>query len=388
MSAKSGTIADVLALLHDPVFVAFELSQEAPTIFNAVGRTHTETWHSALMGWLFDPQSSHNLGSYPLSRLLILLQTRDILENIRREIDLREVIAVADFSNACVRPNERELFEVSVPNVGRFDVLIDQIKLKPWNDIQILIEVKVNAPINVAQCTRYIAHIESKRTKGVYILPVFIAPQQSLIGTSEELFGDERWIALSYQDIYDDVIDPCLQHQNISPFGLSTLNEYVKTLKYKQKGDKSLAITQKDRELAKVLFDKHEPAIKVLYEILSQSMDDIDSLSADISGTKSSDIKIQVNGRDFIGSSISRLYSQVLKYLVDGNYLDGLEIPVPSGSKRYLIANEPKHQQGNEFLKPVSYKSFHMEANKSRDTGLSDLAKLVHLCGLSFRIVP
>jgi hypothetical protein len=340
------------------------------------------------MGWLFDPESSHNLGGYPLSRLLILLQTRDILEDIHREVDLREVMALADFSNARVRPNERELFEVSVPNVGRFDVLIDQIKLEPWEDFQILIEVKVNAAINIPQCTKYITHIESKRKEGVYILPVFIAPQQFLIGTSTKLFGDERWIALSYQDVYDDVIDPCLQHQSISSFGLSTLSEYVKTLKYKQKGDKSLAITQKDRELAKALFDKHEPAIRVLYEILSQSMEDVDSLSADINGIKPSDIKIRVNGQIFVGQSISRLYGQVLKYLVDGDYLNGLEIPIPSGSKRYLIASEPKHQQGNGFLKPVSYKSFHMEANKSRDGGLSDLAKLVHLCKLSFEIVP
>src|SRR5438552_5256024 len=102
----SNRLHDILALVHDPIFVAFELEQEAPSIFNAVGRTHTETWHSALLGWLFDPNSSHALGAFPLSRLLLFLSTVDGLTLERRGTDLKRLLARGDFSEARVRPNE------------------------------------------------------------------------------------------------------------------------------------------------------------------------------------------------------------------------------------------------------------------------------------------
>ena len=166
----------ILSLIHDPTFIAFESEQEAPSIFNAVGRTYTETWHSALLGWLFDPESSHGLGEFPLARLILLLKAEDTLTTAKRGIDLNELLAQGDFSDARVRPNERELAEISVKGVGRFDILVDQIKLEPFQEVQILIEAKVKAQIDSVQCGKYIAHIAQKKTGGTFIIPVFVAP--------------------------------------------------------------------------------------------------------------------------------------------------------------------------------------------------------------------
>src|SRR6059058_3853009 len=102
----SNSLHDILALIHDPTFVAFEIEQEAPSIFNAVGRTHTETWHSALLGWLLDPQGSHGLGAFPLTRLLLLLKLRDTLAPATRGVDFNELLVTADIAAARVRPNE------------------------------------------------------------------------------------------------------------------------------------------------------------------------------------------------------------------------------------------------------------------------------------------
>ncbi len=77
---RSDRRSEILELVHDPRFIDFELLQEAPSIFNAVGRTHTETWHSALLGWLLDPSSSHSLGVFPLKRFLLLCRTHDYIE--------------------------------------------------------------------------------------------------------------------------------------------------------------------------------------------------------------------------------------------------------------------------------------------------------------------
>ena len=74
-----GFLHRLLTLIHDPQFIVFETQQNPPSIFNAVGRTYTETWHSALLGWLLNPKSSHGLGSFPLSRFLLLLGLIDKL---------------------------------------------------------------------------------------------------------------------------------------------------------------------------------------------------------------------------------------------------------------------------------------------------------------------
>lgn len=374
----------ILAFLHDPTFVAFELNQEAPTVFNAVGRTFTETWHSALLGWLLDPMGSHQLGLFPITRFLLLLKAQDTLSAQDRRIDFNQLLSQGDFTRTRVRPNERELAEVAVVDVGRFDIFVDGIDLLPWKEVQLLVETKVKDKVNKNQCSKYITYINKRAQDSVLIIPIFIAPAKQLIGTPSQLFGDNSWIAVDYQDICDEVIELCLQHPSISTFGQFTLSEYIKTLKYRQKGGEPLAITQQERDMVNALWEKHEVAIRALYEILSQSNDDVAPLTT-VGGQAQNSIKIKIGNKVFDEPSVTKLYDQVLQFLVDGNHLSNLQLPVATGAKRYLIADQPAHQRGNEFIKPVGYKGFYMEANKSRDDALRDLSQLLAMCGLALQ---
>lgn len=378
-------IDQILALIYDPLFVQFELKKEAPSIFNAVGRTYTERWHSALLGWLFDPKSSHELGIFPLTCILLFLSNRDTLSVKKRGIDLSGLLVKGDFSEAQVRPNERESAEVSVGNM-RFDVLINGIKFNPFKDVQILIEVKVNDKIKPKQCGKYIDYIALKKVKKVFTIPVFVAPTSKMLGTPNELFGNESWFGIDFQSIYDEVIEPCLQHPLISDFGIFTLTEYIKTLKYPQKGGDPLAITQKEFDMVHALFEKHEPAIRAMYEILSQRNDDFEPIAPDNHQTRKL-IKLKMGKNIIEGSSVTKLYNQALKFLHKGGYLDNLELPITTSQFRYLIAKEPKHQRGNDFINPVEYNNYFMEANKSRATAVNDLFTLIELCGLTAQLV-
>ena len=67
------TTKKILELIFDEKFRQFENYQESPSIFNAAGRTYTETWHSAFLGWFFDPNGSHMLGTFALERLILLI---------------------------------------------------------------------------------------------------------------------------------------------------------------------------------------------------------------------------------------------------------------------------------------------------------------------------
>ena len=69
-----GFLHRILSLIHDPQFIAFETQQNPPSIFNAVGRTYTETWHSAAVRVVTQPEKQPmGLGTFPLSRFLLLL---------------------------------------------------------------------------------------------------------------------------------------------------------------------------------------------------------------------------------------------------------------------------------------------------------------------------
>lgn len=170
MDKQQDRLSKILALIHDPTFVTFELGQEAPSIFNAVGRTYTETWHSALLGWLLNPKSNHSLNIFPLNRLLLLLKTQENIFTRDNRLDISELLAKGNFVEARARPNEKELSEVSVVGVGRFDIFVDGIKLEPWGEIQLIIETKVKGKIDKKQCGKYIDHIQQKKTEGVLIM--------------------------------------------------------------------------------------------------------------------------------------------------------------------------------------------------------------------------
>ena len=106
-----------------------------------------------------------------------------------------------------------------------------------------------------------------------------------------------------------------------------------------------------------------------------------------IKNHSSSRIKIKIKGQTFDEPTLPKLYVQVLKFLYEGNYLSRLEIPMATGSRRYLLAREPRHPRGNKFIAPVEYNGYYMESNKPRDGGIRDLAKLLTACRLTMQII-
>ncbi|MDP9437444.1 MAG: PD-(D/E)XK nuclease family protein [Actinomycetota bacterium] len=376
----------ILSLVHDPLFAEFELEREAPSIFNAVGRTYTETWHSALLGWLLDPHGSHSLGTFALMRLLLLLESQDSLPEKQRGVDLGRLLTEGDFSNAEVRPNERHAQEVSVADM-RFDVLVEGIMLKPWNEVRLLVEIKVKAPVSKVQNQKYIDYITKRRQNdNVLTVPVYIAPASKLRGTAQQTLGDESWLAITYQEINDEIIEPCSRYPTIAPFGRSTLSEYTKTLKYTHEGGEPLAITQKERDIVSALMAKHEPAVRALYDILSQDQGPGPLPSA--GGTARSNIKIQIGTTTLEESSVPKLYKRVLEFLDKQGCLKTIQLPLRGGPTRYLIARSSAiNPDGRDFISPVEHNGIFMETNYSRQSALNELPKLLSECGLQMQVL-
>ncbi|MGE3465704.1 MAG: ADP-ribosylglycohydrolase family protein [Pyrinomonadaceae bacterium] len=89
---------------------------------------------------------------------------------------------------------------------------------------------------------------------------------------------------------------------------------------------------------------------------------------------------------DFCGVSLTAknipdLYGQVLRVLVDSGEINSLDLPFATGPKRYLIARKPIHPSGQNFMAPVEYNSFFMEAHNNRTAAITNLEKLKNALG-------
>ncbi|MBI5853721.1 MAG: hypothetical protein HZB35_00480 [Nitrospirae bacterium] len=76
---------------------------------------------------------------------------------------------------------------------------------------------------------------------------------------------------------------------------------------------------------------------------------------------------IEIDGHVIRAISVREMYEEALKFLVDKGHSKRLNdiVPLSTSSLRYLIANRPVHPSGNEFVIPVSYGGYFMEAHKS-----------------------
>lgn len=95
-------------------------------------------------------------------------------------------------------------------------------------------------------------------------------------------------------------------------------------------------------------------------------------------------INVRIQDVHFEARSIPDLYRDVLEYLYQRGNLEQLRLPIASGSKRYILAKVPKHQEGNPFLVDVECNGYHMEAHNSRRQALAVLDNLLAMCGLEF----
>ncbi len=86
--------------------------------------------------------------------------------------------------------------------------------------------------------------------------------------------------------------------------------------------------------------------------------------------------------------SVSDLYYQVLKYLINNGYMKQIEphIPIATSRKRYLLARKPVHPNGNDFVVPVEYRGYFMEAHKDYKNGIRHLqSRILDLCNLELK---
>ena len=87
--------------------------------------------------------------------------------------------------------------------------------------------------------------------------------------------------------------------------------------------------------------------------------------------------------------SVRDLFEKVLRWLVDRGSMTKIDasLPIRTSTKRYLLSRKTAHPGGNDFVVPVTYKGYSMEAHKNYQSALSGLRQLSRLGGFSVRVI-
>jgi hypothetical protein len=402
---------------------------ERPNLFRAVGRTGTETWHSAFLGWLLDPTGSHGLRDFPLVQFLTTAATLRQKSGawpanhpgLLSPAELASVAVTTDLSLATVLPNETA-GEYTLPDFpvgdqgdvagkrqrfGRPDVYVDARLSAPETGVGLrnptqficLIELKVGSELHSGQEVRYPAYVENFYANGTGVgdpsargVCIFVAPG---IDDTEPvdtiMLGDDRWYALSYQTLHDKVLLPCLAHERLDVDMRPLVEHYVRTLRLPAKGAK-MVITKEERDLAQAIYSKHHETLELLADCLTSLAEPAASaglaLTQALPGKKQPLVLTMPDGQEIRGQVVSDFFRAALAYADRSGKLTRLNIPVATGPVGYLLNFTPNHASGKAFHNWTEYRTLggldlYVDTNYNRNSALSTMSRFLRQVGLT-----
>ncbi len=381
----------LLGLISEPNFIKFENILSEPNFFKIVGRTHFERWHSCFIGWLLDTNGSHLLKDYTLFRFLYLLLDDQCLKpEINANYDFLSKLPMFDFDNIEVTPNEFIPNETSIKGVGRFDIFLTAKytdSLNETGNLNIIFELKIDSKPNGEQSKKYADWLLSNHPNDINLL-IYLTP--NLLSSSKATVGDKRWYCLDYQLLNDKLLNLLLDHPNINEKVKPFIIQYIKNLKIRYKGIK-MAITEEEKKLAIALYDKYSDVFDSIYDALvsTGTIDFTTSEMAENKGRATGKIAVKIDKKIFVSNILRELFKDVLKYIIDKNYIDKIPLPWGKSSKRYIITNEipPIHPNGRDFFYPEQYKDYTIETHYARERGLKVLDDLCNKLEIEFEII-
>lgn len=250
-------------LITDDIFLKILSEQKQKGIFDIVGQTHTEHWHSAFICWLLAPDSNHGLCDFPINRLLSLYIKKNA-DDKSREDEKLTLSDVLDFEcNKLIFKTEQS---ISGEKQGQIDILGTNEKCA------IIIENKVDADERIVfiggerkgQTNIYYDYFSNKPAyKDIKKIYIFL--------TANNVNPcDNHFMKITYQEFYDNVITKCLTNPDINPEAKYLIQQYVCNLRKKSnKTKQALALPAKLD--CQFLFDKYSGLFNTIFEKVKDS---------------------------------------------------------------------------------------------------------------------
>jgi hypothetical protein len=310
---------------------------------------------------------------YVLTRFLLLTHDEKSLkpQNHNKNI-LSKILPTIEFENIEVAPNEYFSSEVSVKDLGRFDVFLTADYRNAsgrLSRINIVFELKIDSNIDAVQSQKYADWLFNNHPDDINIL-IYILPK--LLSDAKTTVGDARWYCIDYQLVNDKILLPILEHPNLNHKVQPFIIQYIKNLKVRYKGVK-MAITNEEKKLAVELYEKYSDVFDSIFDALQEeNILEYSTSDMPVKGRKSGRLAVRIDGKVFEADTVRNLLKSILIYLVDNGFLEKIPLPWGSGASRYIVTNEeePMHPNGRSFFYPESYKGYTIETHFARERTL------------------
>ncbi len=157
-----------------------------------------------------DPKENHGLGTYPLRQLLVLWGDKAGIA----DADLADMIYNPDNDYRDIRLSREEI----TANRKRIDIFGE------CDSFVLAIENKINSKEHDQQTDQYYNFIENKYKNVERRIYIFLSPKG-------EKAINQHFINISYQELYDEVLDKCLNNPMLNDDVKSILKDYIANIK-------------------------------------------------------------------------------------------------------------------------------------------------------------
>lgn len=349
------------------------------------GVARRELSHSSFLAWLFDSQADHGLGALACNKLMIMLASS---ENGNYPILNQFLVGQQMLRNEVIT-------ECTIDN-GRTDIII----IDKDNNIRLIIECKVGAKETKKQTEPYYQteryyEVYEKEKDGRTNIYVYLTPNGA------DSPKCKKFIHINYQEIIDDILNPMLKDENLSPRTKFIIDDYILALEKpaeefdennnnKTKKNIIMGEGKEYRELLKKFWNNNNKLIIECLQSLSESDDSEIATNASealkvtktLSKKTKKRLQIKILNNNIIIEEYNAKDSLVgfAKYLYE-NYHDHLE-DIPQKLNKGIFHSEQKSDDSRITTTQIPQSPFFIKTWSSTEEKAKLAKALAEHCGL------
>ena len=271
---------------------------DTPSDMEIYGIERRELSHSHILAYIF--KTTYKYGS--IESLLWLIKDKDLSCHA-----CKETLDNVDLHNVVIDKLEVDT-EVCVDKNRRCDiVMMVTFGTCPIQKIRIVIENKVYAKEGDDQTLAYYSHFSCKSDPAVYL---FLTPVND-----EQKCACEEFIHITYQDLYDKILQPLSESDDIDSKMKALLKSYIKSLGLPTQYSNKRKIMALDNELKMEIenfFNEYGAYISDMLDILNADTNDTkQAKSAKQSGVKISTQLKSGNGKLLLQTLVCPLIEKI-----------------------------------------------------------------------------
>ena len=343
-SMPSSVRQQISDLYNSPEYISLSAYYDRKTIFDILGMARREDVHSNFLAWLLNPQENHGLKSFALKKFLqLLVKAKDKYQcnaSVPFEEALQNHLLLEDWSiksasverEVAVSSGDKEKDSRLDKKDSRLDILLTIVFDDDSNhEYPVIIENKVKSDEHGDQTNRYHKWADNKYAdKEKYAKPlfVFLTPKKdfSLVDETTRCATcqNDDFILINYQDIIDNLLEPCLA-KGMDGKAELFVKDYLRCLSFSNindnEGELIMGTSTEERELLRQFWDKNRSLLLATIDVL-QTDEEIPAEDRESMAQASKNLKKSAKDLtkyNFLGTKYpkSRLVLAVLKAYVN-----------------------------------------------------------------------